>query len=215
MWRALFAAVAVAASLEAQGTPARRPSLRDIDWGSRSYPFAEVSRVPASMRWLPVGATMRQIALTRGVFEFEQPGCRNPGGYCPLVTYEFAEYGKISGIRTEVAAVVLSFSPNAEVGWQYVYLYTLDGQDPKLLGWLEAGYRFSSGLKGLAIEGGSLVLDLYDPSRQMGQSCSLGFVRLRFRWKNEGFRQEGTPVPGHVPLEDCRAVQNPVLKKRK
>lgn len=133
---------------------------------------------------------------------------------CPVVTYEFTEYGKINGLKTEVAAVVLTFSPTPKLGWQLVYFFVNDNGSPKLLAWLEAGHRFSEGLKGLAIEGGNIVLDLYDPERQLGQACSLGFKRVRYRWKKDGFEKYGDAVPGFVPFDDCRSAVTPVLKKR-
>ena len=166
------------------------------------------------MRWLEVTSESPTITLTRGIHHFESPACRQSNS-CPIVTYEFTEYGKLNGLRSELAAVVLTFSPNQQVGWQLAYLYTIEGEKPKLLGWFEAGYRFSQGLKGLAIEGGSLVLDLYDPEHQIGDSCSLGFKRIRYRWKKEAFERYGDSVPGFVPFEDCRSATVPVLKKRK
>lgn len=202
-------------SLAAQAQPSLsgRTTLRNVDWANFTYPFLSHASLPRELHWHKITSEDPAVKLTRGTHRFEVPACRD-SAFCPIVTYEFTEYGKVNGLRGEMAAVVLTFSPDPKFGWQIVYLYAFDSNKPKLLSWFEAGHRFSQGLKGLAIEGGSLVLDLYDPDRRLGESCSLGFKRVRYRWKKETFEQYGDPVPGYVPFENCRSAVTPVLKRR-
>lgn len=201
-----------AGSCAAQTKPGGKPALRDIDWQSFTYPFLREARLPRAIHWMEVSSEEPTVKLARGVHRFESEACAQQA--CPIVTYEFTEYGKLNGLRSEAAAVVLTFSPSQQVGWQLVYLFTMEDEKPKLLGWFEAGYRFSQGLKGLAIEGGSLVLDLYDPRHQIGDSCSLGFMRVRYRLKKGAFARYGDTIPGFVPFENCRSTAAPVLKRR-
>ncbi|MCC7156407.1 MAG: hypothetical protein IT161_17655 [Bryobacterales bacterium] len=200
-------------AIQAQPSLSGHTTLRNVDWANFTYPFLSHASLPRELHWHKITSDGSAVTLARGIHRFEIPGCQD-SGLCPLVTYEFTEYGKVSGLRGELAAVVLTFSPNPKLGWQIVYLYSTDNDKPKLLAWFEAGHRFSQGLKGLAIDGGSLVLDLYDPERRLGESCSLGFKRIRYRWKKETFEQYGDPVPGYVPFENCRSAVNPVLKRR-
>lgn len=80
-------------------------------------------------------------------------------------------------------------------------MYKLDHGVPRLLGRLESGSRADGGLVKTAIRNRLLVLDFADAERRVGDCCSEGFIRVRYRWRQGHFVETGPRERGDLKLE--------------
>lgn len=126
--------------------------------------------------------TKESVSLVNGRYVVPND-CSDDVRFCPLLTFDSVKHGVLAGIRSTVAAVVLTYHSGGTADWQYVYLFALDSSRPRLLAWLRTGSRAAQGLREVSIIGGDVVLVVNDFEKQQGDCCSAGTITTRYRWK--------------------------------
>jgi hypothetical protein len=163
--------------------------------------MGQASSVPTISRWinpLPQG----HIRALRGIHHFYSPGQDElEHERAPLISVDSITYGDLDGDGIEEAAVHLNYSTGGTSNWDFLYIYKLGHGRPKLLGVLESGSRAYGGLVRTSVTGGLLVLDFADAERSVGDCCSEGYIRVRYRWQDRGFAEEGQRERGDLPLK--------------
>jgi len=183
-------------------------SIRDVDWKNFAYPLFETHGVPGEVRWMP--PSKETIPLDNG--RYVEPGnCTGDIRSCPMVTLGSINYGALTGIKSTVATVVLTYHTGGTANWQYVYVFALELGKPRLLAWLRTGSRADQGLRDISAIGGDLVLVLNDPDKRQGDCCSAGSIITRYRWAGRSFSAIGQPVyKSDPPSFDCAKAGTPV-----
>jgi len=137
--------------------------------------------------------------------------CSDEIRFCPLVTLDSINYGTLTGLKSTVAVVVLTYHSGGTANWQYVYMFALQSSKPRLLAWLRTGSRAAQGLREVSITGGDLVLVVNDPDKQQGDCCSAGSIITRYRWVGSSFSAIRQPVyKTDPPSFDCAKAVTPV-----
>lgn len=137
--------------------------------------------------------------------------CGDDTRRCPLVFLDFIKFGTLTGIRSTVAAVVLTYHSGGTANWQYVYLFTLQSGKPQLLAWLRTGSRAYQGLRDVSLTGGVLVLEVNDPEKRQGDCCSAGRIITRYTWLGTSFSAIEQPAfKDDPPSFDCAKASTPV-----
>jgi hypothetical protein len=184
-------------------------SIRQIDFKNFTYawdksmetgPAVEYTQA-ASSPYVWLNPLPRQhIRAIKSMHHFYAPG-EDPHDrwHDPLVSVDAVTYGDLDSDGIEVAAVHLNYSTGGTYNWDFLYIYTLAGGHTKLLALLGSGSRGDGGLGRVVISDGILVLDFSDPDRRKGDCCSDGYVRVRFRWQNGHFVEEGRRERGDWP----------------
>ena len=184
-------------------------SIRDVDWKNFSYPLMEADGVPGEVRWM-APSTKEPAALINGRYVVPD-NCSDNIRSCPLVTFDSVNYGALNGIKSTVAAVVLTYHSGGTANWQYVYVLALESSKPRLLAWLRTGSRAAQGLREVSITGGDLILVVNDPDKQQGDCCSAGSITTRYRWVGGSFSAIGQAVhKTDPPSFDCTKAVTPV-----
>jgi hypothetical protein len=155
---------------------------------------------PSPWHWLKT-LPVSKIQVVNGICHFYEPG-QSPleRERAPLLSVDAVTYGDLDTDGMEEAAVHLNYSTGGTQNWDYLYIYRLVGGHPKPMGILKAGSRADGGLYRTAIQNGLLVLDFADAERRAGDCCSEGYIRVRYRWKNGGFGEEGPRERGDIDL---------------
>src|ERR1700730_15197816 len=105
---------------------------------------------------------------------------------------ESVTHGDLDGDQKEEAAVVLNHS-GGTANWDYLYVYKLERNVPRLLGWLENRSRAECGLVLVRIiHSHELQLDFADYEGRAGDWCSERFIRARYNWRDGQFLETGT-----------------------
>lgn len=184
-------------------------SIRDVDWKNFSYPLLETDAVPGEVRWMAPGTT-KTASLVKGRYVVPD-NCSDDIRFCPVVTLVSINYGALTGIKSAVASVVLTYHSGGTAHWQYVYVFALESSKPRLLAWLRTGSRAAQGLRDVSITGGDLVLVVNDPAKQQGDCCSAGSIITRYRWVGSFFSAIGQPLYKiDPPSFDCAKTATPV-----
>jgi hypothetical protein len=201
--RATILALSLAAALTA-GVP-KSTDIRRVDFKNFLFPWdeamAEASSVPSVWRWIdPLPRS--HIRAVRGIHHFYFSGQSDlEREHAPLISVDSVTYGDLDGDGGEDAAVRLNYSTGGTSNWDFLYIYKLDRGLPKIMGVLESGSRGYGGLVRTSIAEGLLVLDFADPERRVGDCCSEGYIRIRYRWRHAGFAEEGSRERGDLPLK--------------
>ena len=122
-------------------------------------------------------------------------------------TFESVKYADLTGDGNEEAIIVLMYHSGGTQTTNYVYIYTLDEHDPKLLAYCYTGNRSDAGLYGVYAKGGSLVFELLDPARATAECCSSGVLISHYKWQHGVFKLAGPiqrrtlPPPKEYPLK--------------
>jgi hypothetical protein len=179
----------------------QRSSIRQIDFRNFVYPWDEPDGPPSEWHWMST-SSRTHVRLVDGTHRFWEPSDSEleremaPGLWMTSVTY-----GDLDGDQEEEAAVALNYSGGGTANWDYLYVYKLEHGVPRLLGRLESGSRADGGLVKTTIENGLLVLDFADAARRVGDCCSEGFIRVRYRWSQGHFVETGPREHGDLKLE--------------
>ena len=166
-----------------------RSTIRDVDFGVFSFPWAESMHHHSSSGWLEVVPQSR-IQLANGRHSFVEPGERPEGS--PYLYLVSVTYGDLTGDGQEEAAVDLRYGTGGTMNWHYLYVYALLSNAPRLLAIFESGSRANGGLVKVVVENGLLVLDLNDETKRQGDCCSAGFVRIGYQWSGDRFVETGS-----------------------
>jgi len=179
--------------------------IRSIDFKSFSFPWDEgmedpPSYGPSPWHWLKSLPESR-IKVVSGIYHFYEPG-QSPleRERAPLLRVHAIAYGDLNTDGTEEAAIHLNYSTGGTQNWDFLYIYRLVGDHPEPMGILRAGSRADGGLYRTAIQSGLLVLDFADADRSVGDCCSEGYIRVRYRLKNGSFGEEGPRERGDIDL---------------
>ena len=142
----------------------------------------------------------QHIRAVKGMHHFHAPG-EDPhdSWHDPIVSIDEVTYGDLDSDGIEEAAVRLNYSTGGTYNWDFLYIYKYNSGHAQLLAVLGSGSRGDGGLGRVVISDGILALDFNDPDRRKGDCCSGGYVRVRFRWQNDHFVEEGRRERGDWP----------------
>ena len=176
--------------------------IRHVDFKNFSFPWDEkwAETVPSLWHWINQ-PPQAYIQTVRGMHHFYSSGQDEyERERAPLVSVDSVTYGDLDGDGMEEAAVHLNYSGGGTANWDFLYVYKLVRGRPKLMAILESGSRADGGLVRTSIAAGLLVLDFADAERRVGDCCSQGYIRVRYRWWNRGFTEEGPRERGDLDL---------------
>ena len=189
--------------------------IRAVDFQNFNYPWTEsmprMTAFPDSeWGWFTV-IPHPTITVEKGMHDFIQPGdTSRSGGYLAVRS---VAYGDLDGDGQEEAAIDLRYGTGGTMNWYYLYVYGLQNSSPKTLGLLQSGTRADGGLVGVAIENGLLVLDFNDSAKRGGDCCSKGFIRVHYRWQNNGFVEIGNRAYDDFPNSDTNTPDSNLPSK--
>ena len=196
--------VLVAATTLSKSAP-KGTDIRSINFKNFSFPWDDdmgdsPSYGPSPWHWLK-SLPESKIQVVNGIYHFYEPDQSRPERErASLVSVDAVTYGDLNADGTEDAAVHLNYSTGGTQNWDYLYIYRLVDGHPELMGILKAGSRADGGLYRTAIENALLVLDFADAERRAGDCCSEGYIRVRYRWRNRAFVEEGPREHGDIHL---------------
>jgi len=178
----------------------QKTSIREIDFRNFVYPWDGAGDPLSYWHWISTSSRTR-VKLIDGAHRFSELGdSEDDRGRAPRLWMTSVTYGDLDGDQKEEAAVDLNFSSGGTANWDYLYVYKLDHGVPRLLGRLESGSRAYGGLVKTTIQNGVLVLDFADEARRVGDCCSKGFIRVRYRWRQGHFLETGRRELGDQKL---------------
>ena len=160
-------------------SPTAYSPIRSVDFDNISYPNLPDYSDPS-------GYKKKRITL--------KPGEGGPS---------HISYGDITGDGIEEAMVVLPIENRGSAIPYYVYIFTLDKGQPKLIWDFETGDRADGGLRQVYAENSELVIELYGKGKTIGgdlyaedgmtggDCCPTHFTRARYQWQGNRFRQKG------------------------
>jgi hypothetical protein len=178
---------------------ARGDTIRQIDFKNFAYPWDTPSEFDNTTTWRWNDISNKTTRLSDGLHRFIDP---EAPAMSPALRFHSVSYGHLTGVGSEVAAVVLNYTTGGTMNWNYLYLYTSDKSRPKLLGLLRSGSGAAGGLINTSFQEGLLVLDFADFDKRMGDCCSSGYIRVRYRWADGRFVEEGARQKGDLPPEN-------------
>jgi hypothetical protein len=147
--------------------------------------------------------TQTTFALIDGVYK--GPGI-SPCPFTPAecfepITLAAVAYGDVTGDDGEEAMVVLTESTRGTAIPYWVYVYSLNNDQPKLLWAFATGDRAQGGLRKVYADQGDLVVELYGEGARVdgeiyvgvpnGCCCPTVFTRTRYRWLDDHFESHG------------------------
>jgi hypothetical protein len=194
------AAVAVLNALISQPLNGNIPEARLAEQDSkiRTVDFANFSYSAE-----PIYKKVSTFKLVNGDF---QPPPYDPNGEWPasrsqVVSLVTVAYGDVTGDAIEEAMVVLFEDVNGTAIPYYVYVYTIESTQPKLLWAFAAGDRAQGGLRKVYSDQGELVVELYGDGARVdgeiyvnapnGACCPTLFTRTHYRWFDGEFASTG------------------------
>jgi hypothetical protein len=198
--------VLFALTILARGAP-KIPSIRSIDFKNFSFPWDDNMKHPPSYdaspwHWL-MPLPQSRIRVVNGAHHFYEPDqSQLERERSPLVSVDALAYGDLDRDGIEEAAVHLNYSSGGTQNWDYLYVYKPANEHPRLMGILKSGERGYGGLYRAAIQNGLLILDFADLDRRVGDCCSEGYIRVRYRWRSGAFIEEGPRERGDVNLNE-------------
>jgi hypothetical protein len=183
----------------------KKASIRQIDFKNFSIPWDDETAAPPSdleplWHWLDRIPEPR-ISLVNGLHHFYKPSqSQFERDHAPLLRMVSVTYGDLDADGAGEAAVHLNYTEGGTSNWDYLYVYKMVHSQPKVMSILEGGSRAYGGLTRAAIQNGLLVLDFADPDRRVGDCCSEGYIRARYRWTNGKFVENGPRERGNLDL---------------
>ena len=161
------------------------PGLETVDFKNFEYPWYP-SGVPSSWGWLE-GTPRSHVRLKDGRHTFD-PHDSSHSAYLQLSS---VTRGDLDGDGQDEAVVDLLYGSGGTANWHYVYVFKATDTNVVPLGILESGSRAYGGLVNIQITRGLLVLEFEDSDRLIGDCCSRGIVRVRYRFKDGRFIETG------------------------
>jgi len=122
----------------------------------------------------------------------------------------YLTYGDVTGDGVEEAIVVLSAPfTGGTMRLNCVYVFTQQGERPKLLWAFGTGDRADGGLRQVFVQDGALVVERYKKTANSGDCCAPLFTRVRYRWEGNRFQQIGKEES--VPNPDSNSPSAPIM----
>lgn len=170
--------------------------ISEVNFKDFDYPWdAPRIAVPAAWKWLE-GKPKSSIRVNAGRHDFSSSEPFADG----YLMIRSVTYGDLNGDGQDEAAVDLLCSSGGTANWHYLYVFTLAHGSPTLVGRLQSGSRAYGGLIRVAIEQKTLVLDFADADRRVGDCCSEGYIRVRYRWQAGHFVEVGRRTSDDLDL---------------
>jgi hypothetical protein len=129
-------------------------------------------------------------------------------------------YGDVTGDEREEAMVVLTESTWGTAIPYWVYVYSLNNDQPKLLWAFATGDRAEGGLRKVYADQGDLVVELYGEGARVdgevyvdapnGCCCPILFTRTRYRWLDDHFESHGASEV--LPVNDGGDLEMEIQK---
>jgi hypothetical protein len=167
----------------------RSSSIHSVDFANFTYPWTS-------------GLTIRGGTKTFSLRDGKRPEIRDASGYVDKigVYLEEVSYGDVTGDGIEEAIIFMSILTGVSAMPGQVYIYTLRGNQPKLLWSFSTGDRAENGFRKVYADSGNLVVELNGPRRtEEGLCCPERFTRTRYQWRGGRFRRKGrkeiSPIP--------------------
>lgn len=180
-------------------------TIRKIDFDNFSYQWSDAEPpedVDQPWHWL-TSAPDQHFRAVDGIHHFYLHGRdTHVGEPSPLVSVDSVIYGDLDGDGVEEAIVALNYSTGGTMNWNYLYVYKLEGGKPRLLARMETGSRGYGGLVRAFVRNQLLTVDFADPERRVGDCCSEGYIRARYRWQDGAFVEEGEREHGKIDLHE-------------
>jgi hypothetical protein len=204
-----FAGLAFALTVAAGQKP-KVTSIRQIDFKNFVYAWSEAEPPQdheQPWHWLtePPDSEFRAIH-GRHRFHFEDETDLELKR-SPLVSVCSVTLGDLDGDGIEEAVVSLNYSTGGTQNWDYIYVYRLESERTNLIARMRTGSRGYGGLVKALVRDGLLVIDFADPEKRVGDCCSEGFIRVRYRWQEDHFEDEGER--GHGKLHSQEGPPRP------
>ena len=98
-------------------------------------------------------------------------------------------YADVTGDSLEEALVFVDVQTGGSALAGILYVYTIDGKNPRQLWSLTTGDRADKGFRNVYADNEELVVELNDPTGSRGDCCPTQFERTRYKWSNSGFRE--------------------------
>jgi hypothetical protein len=197
--RIVFAALALAAvTTNAQ----RVTTIRQNDFDNFRYSWSEPGEnVPETWHWI-ASPPDSHFTTVNGIHHFyDREQDKDEGRLAPRIIVNSVTYGDVDGDGVDEALVALNYSPGGTGNWDYLYVYKLQDGRAHVIARLQAGSRGSGGLIRAFVQENLLVADFADSERLSGDCCSEGYIRVRYRWREDGFVEEGTVERGDLELQ--------------
>jgi hypothetical protein len=163
-------------------------SIHSVDFANFTYPWT-------------TGLSVRGGTKTFSLSNGKRPEIRDTRGHVEEigVYLEQVSYGDVTGDGIEEAIIFMSILTGASAMPGQVYIYTLRGNQPKLLWSFSTGDRAEDGFRKVYVDNGNLVVELNGPKRRgEGLCCPVRFTRTRYQWRGGRFRRKGrkeiTPI---------------------
>jgi hypothetical protein len=199
----LFAMLLVTSGLAAAAYPQKVTTIRQIDFENFSYQWNDPEPPEDANQpwhWL-TSPTDQHFRTVDGVHHFY---LRDPDTHVrersSLVVVDSVTYGDLGGDGVEEAIVALNYSTGGTMNWDYLYVYKMERGELRLLARMETGSRGYGGLVRTFVQDQLLTVDFADPERRMGDCCSEGYIRVRYRWQGRDFVEEGERERGKIYL---------------
>ena len=171
---------------------AATPSLETVDFKNFEYPWYP-SDGTSVWHWMN-GTPRSHIRLKDGRYSFDP----NDSSHSAYLGLSSVIRGDLDGDGQDEAAVDLRYGSGGTDNWHYLYVFKASGRNVVPLGVLESGSRAYGGLVNIQIAQGLLVLDFADENRRVGDCCSRGFIRVRYRFKDGRFIETGQREKGSL-----------------
>ena len=174
-------------------------AIRQVDFKNFTYPLSGPKLGHDHLRWLDI-SQKGQVRLRRG---------KDPSGSFTLSAVKFAD---VTGDATEEAIVVLHYDTGGTQQTDYIYIYSFDSGEPKLLAYCYTGDRAQSGLYKVYGRSGKLVVELHDPEKAIADCCSMRFIRTRYEWRNGRFVASGPRQFGAIKIQGYSPSDEPFTR---
>jgi len=181
-------------------------TIRQLDFDNFSYLWSDAKPpedVNQPWHWLSCTPD-RNFRTVNGIHHFH---LNDRDSYVrehsPLISVNSVTYGDLDGDGVEEAVVALNYSTGGTANWDYLYVYKLERGKARLLARMQTGSRGYGGLARAFVEEDQLlVVDFADSERRVGDCCSEGYIRVRYRWQEGHFTEEGIPERGNLELNE-------------
>jgi hypothetical protein len=177
--------------------------IRAVDFRNFTYPLAGPLLGHQNLQWLSDPrngySKKKPIHLVSGEelsADCAGGACNGPEGFI----FESVQYAKLTGDEGEDAIVVLRYLTGGTQKTDYIYIYSFQGGRPALRAFCFTGDRAYSGLYRVFGRNGDLIVDLFDPAKNIGDCCSSGYVRTTYHWSGKRFVSVGEVTRGDVKL---------------
>lgn len=159
----------------------RHRLIRSVNFANFTFPWVADLADPDN--------PSESFTLKEGEFTEGAAGQPSAGGIGLLL--RSVVYGDVTGDGAEEALIVLSVVTGGSSVPHAIYVYTLEGERPRLLWSFSTGDRADGGLRQVRADGGILVVERYSPEGSRGDCCPTRFVRTHYVWSGNSFERKG------------------------